>query len=111
MANGVVTGLVKSVRETSFMLDDGNWYGVHPDSGLPVPQVGSFVAVGYWTKSSKHNGAWRTFRNVTAIRGTRERVDFKKTNRPLEDLVARIKFIEQAEEPEAAPDFDDDIPF
>ena len=109
MANGVVTGLVKSVREGSFMLDDGNWYGIHPDSGLPVPQVGSFVAVGYWTKSSKHNGAWRTFRNVTAIRGTRERVDFKQTNSVLETVVAKIKFVAKQEEPEV-PDHDD-IPF
>lgn len=111
MASGVITGIVKSVRESSFMLDSGDWYGIHPDSGLPVPQAGSFVAVAYWTKSSKHNGSWRTFRNVTEIRGTRDRVDFKETNKPLADVVSRIRFIEKAE-PVSADNFDDDdIPF
>lgn len=110
MANGLVTGLVKSVREGSFMLDDGNWYGIHPDSNLPVPQVGSFVAVCYWTKSSKHNGAWRTFRNVTSIRGTRVRVDFKATNSVLEGFLSHIEFVEKVEEP-TEPVLDDDVPF
>jgi len=123
MANGVVTGLVKSVRESSFMLDDGNWYGVHPDSDLELPNVGDFAAVGFYTKSSKTGAGWRTYRNVTAIRFTDVRVDFKRTNAVLESVAEEFKFFREGAEQrkrieekakqraEAPADYDDDIPF
>lgn len=112
MSNGLVTGLVKSVRESSFMLDDGRWYGIHPDSELETPNVGDFAVVSYWTKSSKHNGSWRTFHNVSAIKSVNLRVDFRETNSVLDKAVPKFKIVPHKEQPAAAAaDFDDDIPF
>ena len=111
MANGIVTGIVKSVRASSFMLDDGNWYGAHPESGLSIPNVGNFVALTYYTKSVKHDGGWRTFRNLTGIRITDKKVNFRATNEPLNAALDNIKFVVQVDEAREDAEFDDDIPF
>ena len=110
MANGIVTGIVKSVRASSFMLDDGLWYGAHPESGLSIPNVGNFIAITYYTKSVKQDAGWRTFRNVTGIKITGNKVNFRQTNEPLNKMLNDIVFVVQ-EDDQSPADFDDDIPF
>ncbi len=118
MANGVIYGRINALKETSLMLDDGQWYGDRELIGRCLDQninVKDYVIISYWTKSQQHDGQWRNYRNIVAIRKV-ENCGYKQLGEYF-SAIAQATLPEEGQHPRdevkraAAEIDDDDIPF